>query len=388
MTEVNTPLSLADQEAVRIVKVSVYSHCNELVGGLWNPAIRWTNKHSVFVEVEDEAGRIGLGECWCFDSQPDALVAFLKTEVLPHYVGISRDEALAARQWPIADATLTSRHGILASAQSGVDIALWDLEAQAAALPLWKALDPAASGRVRLYASGGLYGEKRGLAELQTEFANMRQRGFSMAKIKVGGLDREADWARANATLEALAPDGRIIVDGVYSFSTESALEFFRGLPKDRVEAFQSPVAASDLAGMAWLVERGVPVMAVEAEHRPEMHRRLVEEACVSILQTAPVASGGISRLLELQELAAGTAVRLSLEVSSTSVALLAACHAAAALPAIAHVEYHMVHDVFFDTLRLVPLDGETSVFGIPDEPGLGMALADRPVQLHCTVDA
>ena len=126
---------------------------------------------------------------------------------------------------------------------------------------------------------------------------------------------------------------------------------------------------------MAWLRRAGVPVMASEAEHRLAMHQRLVEEGAVSFLQVAPVACGGISRLRELSELVAGTDIRLSLEVSSTALALLAACHFAASVDAVVHVEWHSVHQVFFDTLPEPRISG--GQYQLPQGLGIGI---DVPV--------
>ena len=64
----------------QIARIRVSTHCNDLGGKVWNPALRWTRKYAVFVEVEDQDGVTGLGECWCFDSQPDALIAFLRKQ--------------------------------------------------------------------------------------------------------------------------------------------------------------------------------------------------------------------------------------------------------------------------------------------------------------------
>ena len=118
------------------------------MGKIWNPAIRWTKKHAVFVCIEDEAGLRGLGECWCFDTAPDALVAFLRTEVVPYFLGTPVEEVSDLSETPIARATLTARHGILASALSGVDIAMWDLRAQHENQSIWKSLSPTGNGTV------------------------------------------------------------------------------------------------------------------------------------------------------------------------------------------------------------------------------------------------
>lgn len=365
----------------RIASLAVSTHRNDLGGGLWNPAFRWVEKFAVFVEVADDEGWRGAGECWCFDARPDALVAFLRTEVLPEFIDLPVAEVEERCRRLIGAAALTARHGILSSALSGVDIAVRDLLARRAGVPLWQALGPDATGTAPLYASGGLYGERKGLPELAKEIADMRGKGFAMAKIKVGGLDRESDLARARTALDALPPGGRLIVDGVGSFGSGEALDFYRALPEGRIEAFQSPVAPVDLEGMARLAREGVPVMAGEAEYRPEIHRQLVEEAGVAFLQTAPIASGGVGCLMRLQELVAGGPTRLSLEVSSTAVALMAACHAAAAMPSVAHVEFHYVHQVLFGNLALSPVLESPGLFALPTTPGLGVEPAGEGIR-------
>ncbi|NIA71331.1 mandelate racemase/muconate lactonizing enzyme family protein [Pelagibius litoralis] len=357
-----------------VANIRVHTHCNDLSGKFWNPAIRWTKKYVVFVEVEDGAGRIGLGECWCFDTAPDTLCAYLKTEVIPAFLGreLSSLEEILTTLW--TRATLTARHGLLASAMSGLDIAMHDLRAQSQQRPIWRSMNDTAAGHVRLYASGGLYGQGKGLPELAREVAGMSQAGFSIVKMKIGGLDFEADLERVRQALDVLPSTSRLIIDAVYSLTPVEALRFFEALPTERIEAFQSPLPAEDIAGMARLVRAGVPVMATEAEYRREVHARLVEERAVSFLQTAPIACGGFGRLTELADLVRETEIRLSLEVSSTAVALMAACHFAAADETVAHVEYHHLHQVFFDRL---PWSGTEfgSQMPLPDRPGLGISL-------------
>ena len=362
----------------KITHISVFTHCNDLGGKIWNPAIRWTKKYAVFVCIQDDTGRQGLGECWCFDTAPDALVAFLRTEVIQHFLGTSLEDMADISSAMITRAILTARHGILASALSGIDIAMWDLRAQHANQPIWMNLSSNARGTVNLYASGGLYGVGKTPAMLADEMAGHTQRGFILSKMKVGGDTIEADVARVHAVLKALPEDTKLIIDGVYTYSADDALRVFNALPEGRIEAFQSPTKAWDYDGMSRLSKAGVPVMATEAEYRPELHEKLTHDAQVAFLQTAPIACGGISRVMALSQLVADTPTRLSLEVSSTAVALMAACQVAAADPMIAHVEHHSVHTVFFDTLRLQKKTNNRH--SLPDEPGLGIKLPSTDI--------
>ena len=364
----------------KITQIKVHTHCNELGGKIWNPSIRWTDKYAVFVTLHDSAGKVGLGECWCFDAAPDALVAYLRTEVIPHFLGQILTDVPRIAHGLFEKATLTARHGILASALAGIDIAMWDLTAKHENTPLWRRLNKDGSGSANLYASGGLYGEGKSVEDLCKEMTAHAARGFALSKMKVGALSLQEDTARVKAVLVALPETAKLIIDGVYSYSYDDALRLFEALPPERIEAFQSPTKAWDYTGMAQLTMAGVPVMATEAEYRPEIHDRLIEEVGVAFLQTAPIAVGGLSQIEVLAAKVKDTQTRLSLEISSTAIALMAAVHAAAAYAEVAHVEYHSVHTVFFDALELAQGKEDPSRVTPPDEPGLGISLPDNDV--------
>ena len=358
-----------------ITHFSVYTHRNDLGGKIWNPAIRWTSKYAVFVVLEDDEGGRGLGECWCFDSAPDALVAYLRTEVAPHVIGLDNTQYESLVSELTRRATLTARHGMLASALSGVDIAVWDIRSVHAQRPLWSLINPDGNGQASLYGSGGLYGQDKDAAALATEMRDMADAGFSIVKMKVGGMELSEDIRRVKAVIDALSADTQLIIDGVYSYGIEQALTLYQSLPKARIEAFQAPLVAKDIQGMAKLHEYGVPVMASEAEYREEIHEQMVACSAVRYLQSAPIACGGLSGMMALSDLVAGTKIQLSLEVSSTAVATLAACHYAAADSQVAHVEFHHVHQVFFDELELKLIPNSNGQFTLPTAPGLGMSL-------------
>ena len=363
---------------------SVFTHCNDLGGKVWNPAIRWTKKYAVFVVLENDQGVQGIGECWCFDTAPDALVAFLRTELAPHILGCRLVDYPSIYDLLIDRATLTARHGMLTSALSGIDIAVWDMRSRIAEKPLWSFIRSANNveqvidGHVKLYGSGGLYGENKTLDDLADEMCDMYRSGFGIVKMKVGGLSLSKDIERVKAVLNKLNGSCKLIIDGVYNYSRVDALRLYKALPASRIEAFQSPLKSSDIAGMQMLCQAGVPVMATEAEYREEIHQMLIERGAVKYLQTAPIASGGITRLNMLNEKLALTenqSIKLSLEVSSTAVAMAAACHYTAASNSVVHTEYHHVHQVFMDMLYLQPVSGKRGWFQLPDSAGMGIKL-------------
>lgn len=362
---------------MRITQVAVFVATNDLRGKVWNPQIRWRTKYSVIVRIETDRRVFGIGECWCFDAAPDALIAYLKSEVIPRLVGadpIERD-AIQADLWRTT--TLSARHGIMASALSGIDIALWDIAAKAEGVPLYRLLGGKA-GQVRLYASGGLYAEGKDAEGLAEELAGYLDAGFDWVKFKVGGLSVEEDAHRVLHVRKALGDGPALTIDGVYSYDVRTASDLCERVAAAKIHTFQSPVPADDIEGMEALAnEHGVPVLALEAEYREQIIALLLERRAVSVLQLALVACGGISTGLRFAENAASHGIPCSLECSSTAIAQMAAFHLAAARQQIESVEYHMVHQVLFE---LFPFDGSAIANGIlqlPDTPGLGLEVPD-----------
>ena len=68
-----------------------------------------------------------------------------------------------------------------------------------------------------------------------------------------------------------------LMIDGVSSYDTATALEFFDLVRSTDIMAFQAPVPPHDLAGLRRLRQSGVPVMIGEAEYRDEIFAELID---------------------------------------------------------------------------------------------------------------
>ena len=103
---------------------------------------------------------------------------------------------------------LQGRAGTVLRALSALDIALWDRNARAAKLPLYKYLGAVRTDRVPAYASGGYYLPGKGPDGLADECGRWVEQGFKAVKIKVGRLaDLGAEEARIAAARERIGPD-------------------------------------------------------------------------------------------------------------------------------------------------------------------------------------
>ena len=358
---------------MQIEGLSVYALEKTLDGSVYNPLTRWTRKTAVIVRVHAEDGARGLGECWLYGTELDSLVAHLKADIGPRLIG--RDAFATEGLWDDiwADTVLSARWGLTACALSGVDMALWDLKARVLGLPLYRLLG-AARERVPVYASGGLYGDDKGVDELAEEMTGYTARGFRAVKMKVGALSLDEDAARVQAVREAIGRETRLMVDAVYTQSVRQARRLAARLAPLDIHWLQAPVWATDVDGMARVNRDGlVPVAGVEAECRPEAFRRLITEGAVSYLQCAVTACGGITRALRLIDLAAAWHLPSTLQCASTAIATAASLHLAAARRGVESVEVHMFHRLLNAHLpdgTLAPVDG-----ALPPPPGAGLGL-------------
>ena len=78
----------------------------------------------------------------------------------------------------------TRRRGAVMEAISGIDLAVWDVKAQALGVPIYKALGPVRD-QVRGYASGGWAPGDAAEAEM----AGYAAKGFTAVKMRVVGHD-------------------------------------------------------------------------------------------------------------------------------------------------------------------------------------------------------
>jgi len=125
-------------------------------------------------------------------------------------------------------------HGERSVAVGVLDMALWDLAAKIADVPLYQLIaDRWRNGKVDssvfVYAAGGYYYPGKGLVELRNELQSYRDRGYRVCKIKIGA-DLQQDLARIDAALEIVGDGQNLAVDANGRFDLETALAYAEAL--------------------------------------------------------------------------------------------------------------------------------------------------------------
>lgn len=360
---------------MQIDAVDIYLLEVPLGGQIYNPRMLWNRKQSVLLRLTDhDSGLSGWGECWCFDTSADPLIRFLQTEVRPLLLNQTVTDISSNWTTLWAKTALTGRHGMMASALSAIDIALTDLNARIAGVPLG-VLDSNGPQRtdIPVYASAGLYRVNDSIERLKNEMKGLVDEGHNRVKIKFGALPFEQDVARMQAVREAIGPAAGLIIDAVYSLDRSKAENWLPIWQELGVEAVQAPFPIQDWASMRWLnIDCGIPVMAFEAESREEIFRAALQEKAIGMLQFSPVVVGGITASRRLIKLGNEHQLPVTLQCSSTWLAQAVALELARGDEKIAHVELHTLHRGLFDCVDEAERSPSNGILSLHNRTGLG----------------
>lgn len=127
-------------------------------------------------------------------------------------------------------------HGERSVAVGVVDMALHDLAAKIAGVPLYRWIsdhygDGQPDDSVFVYAAGGYYAPGKTLADLQVEMQGFLDSGYDTVKMKIGRASLTEDLERIDAVIDVLDGDGsRLAVDVNGKFDLRKALEYGEAL--------------------------------------------------------------------------------------------------------------------------------------------------------------
>jgi L-alanine-DL-glutamate epimerase-like enolase superfamily enzyme len=313
--------------------------------------LEWSSTTMVVVLVE-AGGETGLGYTYA----PRAAAVLVEDELAPVVLGA--DAFAVSELWQSMTRAIRNagRPGLAMCAVSAVDVALWDLKARLAKLPLVDLLDRA-HDEVPIYGSGGFCNYPRN--RLVRQLAGWVGDGIPRVKLKVSRRPDE-DPARLEAARSAIGDEVELYVDSNGALERKQALAWARRFHEEwGVTWHEEPVSSADLEGLRLVREQGPPGLDVAAGEYVYVLRdaaNLLEARAVDCLQVDVTRCGGITGVL----LCAGAAAAHTIDVSGHCAPQLSA-HVLCAVPNLRHLEYFHDH-IRFEALAfdgvLEPADG------------------------------
>ena len=208
------------------------------------------------------------------------------------------------------------RAGVTQMALAAVDIALWDLKAKAADMPLWKLLGGSGTKRVEAYNTDGgwLNCSKQQLVD---SARSLLDQGFGGVKLKVGSPDPYDDLERIAAVREAIGPRASLMVDANGAWDLARAVKFGRRFSDYDVDWFEEPLGFDDVAGHARLARAiATPIALGEQLYSASEFRTFLEAGAVHYVQPDATRLGGITPWWQVADLAAAFHVPVTAHIS------------------------------------------------------------------------
>jgi L-talarate/galactarate dehydratase len=321
----------------------------------------------LFAEIRTEAGHEGVGFSYSKRAGGPAQFAHAR-EIAPDLIG--EDPSDIARLWTklVWAGASVGRSGASTQAIAAIDVALWDLKAKRAGLPLAKLLG-AHRDSVRCYnTSGGFLHES--IEQVKDNATRTLESGVGGIKIKVGLPDSAEDLRRVRAVREHLGDGVPFMVDANQQWDRPTAMRVSRRLEEFDLVWIEEPLDAYDAEGHAQLA-RSLDTAIATGEMLTSVaeHAELIRHGSVDIIQPDAPRIGGITQFLKLATLADVANLQMA-----PHFAMEIHVHLAAAYPREPWVEhFDWLYPLFNE--RLETRDGRMY---ISDRPGLGITLSDQ----------
>ena len=324
---------------------------------------------NIFIRIFTDTGLLGVGECSAF----------------PMIVGETQNTCISvaqdfARIWkekePLAiNERISELHQYIAgnsTVKSAFDMALYDLNAKYANLPLYQFL----GGRPREIITDITVGiaSPDSMAE---QAAKLKENGAFVLKVKLG-KEPQDDIARVKTIRQAVGFDIPIRIDANQGWSYEGAVEALQGLEPYKIQFCEQPMRTYNDHFLAELrTQTIIPIMADESAYDHHDVERLCKADSCDYINIKFSKSAGIHEALKIQKVAAEYGIPCMIGgMLESRLALTAKVHFAYAAPnikfydldtcLIGHLEDPVIGGVQFDGFRL----------SLSDKIGIGADIA------------
>jgi L-talarate/galactarate dehydratase len=265
----------------------------------------------VLVRAETDAGLTGLGFTYLVGPGLIPLRSLIDTELVSLVLG--EDPRETDRLFTKVESRFRSVGfaGLAARAYSAIDIALWDVKAKAADVPLYKLLGGSRDSAD--YFVSDVAANGRDAAEVVKLAKPLLKQGATGVRIEIGGGDVQADADRVREISDGLGDDAWVGVaaEGRFDLNTAMALgHFFQDIG---VDWFEDPIPAADEIGYAKLAGLMETPLAVGSTlNSRDAFFRLIRAGHVRVIRPDLCRLGGITPFLKVAAVAEAYHVAVS----------------------------------------------------------------------------
>ena len=330
------------------------------------------NAESVIIVIRTRQGITGFGECSPYMSINGESVdtCFI---VAQYFAKVLKEKnALDIKHCVMAmNKTIYGNNSI----KSAFDMALYDIAAKEAGLPLYKFLGGENDKTLTTDYTVSI-GDARKMAE---DAAKYKEQGFPVIKVKLGeSVHKDAE--RIHLIREAIGYELPLRIDANQGWDVKTAIATLKELKRYNIQHCEEPIARWDFMRLRKVKKKSpIPIMADESCCDHHDAERLIDLEACDMLNIKLGKSGGIYDAMKIIRLAEKAKMKMQVGAFMESrLGMTAGAH-------LALCSKH-IHYCDFDTpLMFVedPVTGgltyhENGVVKVPEEPGLGATIDEN----------
>lgn len=341
-----------------------------------------TAKNLLFCRVETESGLHGWGEAYVTPGKERVLEHLLQ-DMAKYMIGRSAFNIRHTGQVIFEDFAMRRVSLDLLSAWSAIEIAMWDIVAKHAGLPLYNLLGGASRERVKVYANGWSSGTETIEQNLERAL-KVKAMGFTGLKWDpfpgpwrnfIHREDEDHVVRYVRMMRETLGPDFNLLVEVHRRLAPMHAIRIGRRIAEFDIGWYEEPCLCDNIELVAE-VRRALPMPIVtgEAIYSKEGFAQALAARAADIINPDICNCGGISAMLDIAAMAQPHAVAIAPHnYNSTLVGLAATVQLSAMIPNFWIAEFFVNLQPACDEIAVRLLTLSDSFIDLPTTPGHGI---------------
>jgi glucarate dehydratase len=337
-----------------------------------------------FVRLYTDAGLVGIGE-----TGPSAVHPFNRDELLSRFEKAVRPAVLGEDPF---DSVWLQRKLFHSSDSVAVELACWDIMAQAAGVPLYRLLG-GQGHRQRVpiaaycfFKAPGSDGANAVTLDNFVEHAQKIQRdgNFSTLKLKLGAHPPDQEIAAVIRLREAVGEHIELRVDPNGSWSIPTALRVIKRLEQVDLQYIEEPIRVQGpgdntvhTAGLQRLRAASRTPIAADHCYRLDLLAQVIRDDAADLVLADLFGSGGVGNTVRYCQVAAAFGLGIALHSGTElGVGQMAKVHIAAALPEEIRYAGDAIYPEYVDDILVGgKLQIKDGCMKVPQSPGLGVEL-------------
>ncbi len=284
----------------------------------------YSERRICIVKVTTSDGEFGWGEGYGPANLINEGIAFLK----PFVLGQNPLENEVIWHNMYRKTLDFARRGILVSALSAIDVALWDLKGKLLGLPVSTLLGGAHRTKIKPYATGLYFTDpKNPRKDFEKEIGKYLAMGFKAIKMKVGlGINEDFDNVKYVRSL--IGDDIELMVDSNHAYSLREAVILSKKLESLNISWFEEPLSPEFYKQYSELRNKtSIPIAGGECEYLRYGFHQMLRNNSVDIIQPDICACGGITEAKRISALTTTYGVDLVPHTWGSAIGLHTALH-------------------------------------------------------------